>query len=279
MEEGADRLSRTHATCVVAWASSPCRWSPETLPRVERGPAMCMVSRRDASHRRCGSVRRGSLDRSPRGSVASAFPEPVPSSPRSLQRAERSRLPEPSAPTPEPAGDRDDEAYLPAEPHPPPARARLPGPHEDEGWPRRPGAPPRQGPQAARGQHPLQVAVTEGGDRFRRADRLRKPGEFRRVSRDGARRAGAHLIVLQTTVEGDGVMSPRIGLTVSRKVGNAVVRNRVKRRLREWFRRKRASIPSRTETVIIARASAAKASYADLAAELQRLVCAGGARG
>ena len=71
---------------------------------------------------------------------------------------------------------------------------------------------------------------------------------------------------------------PRIGLTVSRKVGNAVVRNRVKRRIREWFRRSRAAVPAGTETVVIARASAARISYAELAAELQRLVAAGARR-
>ena len=118
------------------------------------------------------------------------------------------------------------------------------------------------------------------GNRFRRADRLRKPGEFRRVSSDGARYAGSHLIVLQKVIVGDEVKNPRIGLTVSRKVGNAVVRNRVKRRLREWFRRSRASIPPRSETVVIARASAARASYQELTAELERLVVTrGGSRG
>lgn len=109
------------------------------------------------------------------------------------------------------------------------------------------------------------------GDRFRRADRLRKPGEFRRVSSEGARRAGSHLIVLQTVVEGDEVKNPRIGLTVSRKVGNAVVRNRVKRRLREWFRRSRDGILPGSETVVIARASAARVSYQELTSELDRL--------
>ena len=98
------------------------------------------------------------------------------------------------------------------------------------------------------------------------------------MSSEGARRAGAHLIVLQAASVGDEVKDPRIGLTVSRKVGNAVVRNRVKRRIREWFRRSRAAVPAGTETVVIARASAARISYAELAAELQRLVAAGARR-
>lgn len=46
---------------------------------------------------------------------------------------------------------------------------------------------------------------------------------------------------------------PRLGTTVSRKVGNAVVRNRWKRRLREIFRRNRDAIPSGFDYVVIVR--------------------------
>lgn len=49
----------------------------------------------------------------------------------------------------------------------------------------------------------------------------------------------------------------RLGLTVSRKVGNAVVRNRVKRRVREWFRHEADMLPSGLDIVVIARRDAA----------------------
>jgi ribonuclease P protein component len=63
----------------------------------------------------------------------------------------------------------------------------------------------------------------------------------------------------------------RIGLTVSRKVGNAVVRNRVRRRLREAFRRRWATLPP-VDLVCIVRSAAADASWDDLVREVDRLV-------
>lgn len=62
--------------------------------------------------------------------------------------------------------------------------------------------------------------------------------------------------------------APRLGLTVSRRVGGAVVRTRIKRRLREWFRRHRELIPPGKDLVIIARAPAGLASAEELENEL-----------
>jgi ribonuclease P protein component len=65
-----------------------------------------------------------------------------------------------------------------------------------------------------------------------------------------------------------GAERTRVGLTVSRKVGNAVVRNRVKRRLREAIRRQAEIIPSGFDVVIIAHPQAAEADLESLGAEV-----------
>jgi ribonuclease P protein component len=63
----------------------------------------------------------------------------------------------------------------------------------------------------------------------------------------------------------------RLGITVSRKVGGAVTRNRVKRRVREWFRARRGSLGGGLDWVVIARAPAAGLAREATEDELLRL--------
>lgn len=63
----------------------------------------------------------------------------------------------------------------------------------------------------------------------------------------------------------------RLGLAVSRRVGGAVVRNRVKRRVRDWFRRARPSLPEHVDLVVIARPQAATYTAGQTSEELTRL--------
>lgn len=92
----------------------------------------------------------------------------------------------------------------------------------------------------------------------------------------GSRQASRYFILLVVlradTAEEAG---PRLGITVSRKVGNAVVRNRVKRRIREWFRRERSALEERADLVVIARPPAAGLAGRAVAQELQELATAG----
>ena len=102
--------------------------------------------------------------------------------------------------------------------------------------------------------------MAAGGEAFPRAVRLRASADFRRLQREGLRLHVPHLVVRYRFTDRSG---PRFGLVVSRKVGNAVVRNRVKRWLREALRREKAGLPG-VDVSVIARSSAPRASAAEL---------------
>ena len=74
---------------------------------------------------------------------------------------------------------------------------------------------------------------------------------------------------------GDGA-ALRLGVVSSRKVGNAVIRNRARRRLREMFRRERPSLKGAADVVIVARASIASASWPELVADFRRIAARAG---
>jgi len=63
----------------------------------------------------------------------------------------------------------------------------------------------------------------------------------------------------------------RIGVTVSKKVGKAVERNRVKRLVREAFRRRKALFPAGLDLVFVAKRQAVQASYEQVVREIEKL--------
>ena len=98
--------------------------------------------------------------------------------------------------------------------------------------------------------------------------RLRKAPDFARVYGARAGKAGG-LIVLHSRANSVG--HPRVGFSVSTKVGSAVVRNRVRRHLRVAATVVIGDTDAALDFVVVARPPAATASLDDLTAELRRL--------
>ena len=85
---------------------------------------------------------------------------------------------------------------------------------------------------------------------FRKAEHLRSPLDFRRVY---ARRCAASDAWLLVQACGNGLTHCRLGLSVSRKYGNAVARNRLRRLYREAFRLSKHELPAGLDLVLIPR--------------------------
>jgi ribonuclease P protein component len=99
------------------------------------------------------------------------------------------------------------------------------------------------------------------GEGFPKSVRLRRRREFLRVQ-DAGRKVSVDPLLALALPNPAGVT--RLGVTVSSKVGNAVVRVRIRRRLRELFRKRRAEFPSGVDLVLIGRSSAATMEFAAL---------------
>lgn len=105
--------------------------------------------------------------------------------------------------------------------------------------------------------------------------RLRKRGEFRRVQDRGQRfTSGAVILLILPNTLGHR----RLGVTASTRVGNAVVRARVKRWFREIFRKNRELLPPSVDVVLIARSGAPEAGLHRLEADFRKLAAAAGSK-
>jgi len=138
-------------------------------------------------------------------------------------------------------------------------------------------APARQGPQA-----PVHLSLVRSAMKPRSSSRgrLSRSAEFERVYRQGRSTANRHLVLY--TFPNTTAKRPRLGLSVSRKVGGAVERNRVKRLLREAFAAAEPELSPGQDVVVVARPQARELAeregLAGIAESLGELIARGGLR-
>src|SRR5215213_8246885 len=161
-----------------------------------------------------------------------------------------------------------DEADLPAQEASPRQGAWLSRPHEDDRRSPRPGRAP-----GTRSQAP--VGLTAGRGPRPRLEMLSSPQDFQALQQRGSIRS--HPLLSARVLRTD-LGTTRFGLATSRALGSAVVRNRVRRRLREAIR---ALLPSRRpgwDGLVIAGRAIARAEYGALRDALDGLLGRPGAR-
>jgi ribonuclease P protein component len=102
---------------------------------------------------------------------------------------------------------------------------------------------------------------------LRAGQRLRRNNDFRAVREQGRRMdCGVFLLTWRVRGPGEPVAPARVGVVASRaSVGNAVHRNRAKRRLRELYRRHQHLVPPGVDLVLTARASLLRLGFAEAA--------------
>ena len=103
--------------------------------------------------------------------------------------------------------------------------------------------------------------MSEKSTRLARQERLRKRGQYLAVYRGGEKVHTPHFVLYALE---NNLDHHRLGVTVSKKIGKAVIRSRVKRQFREIFRSYRHLLPSFHDLVFNARRTAARAAHAEL---------------
>lgn len=163
-----------------------------------------------------------------------------------------------------------DEKNLSTSQSPTKTNARVSRPDGDAGGAQCAQAAAQQGTQAAGNCDSAQAAgLTRKPtpNSFGEADRLHRRDEYLRVQRQGTRYQTAHFVLYASVTAADG--RARLGIAVSRRIGKAVVRNRLKRRVRECFRTILwQTFAGGTDVVVIARAGAGELSTPTIRSEL-----------
>ena len=104
---------------------------------------------------------------------------------------------------------------------------------------------------------------------LKRINRLKKRYQFNYVYKSGEHFSGEHIVLYTATSKTKNI---KIGLAVTKKVGHAVVRNKIRRRLREIIKKELPNLKQNYNIIIIARDNVTEASFEQLSLELNKLI-------
>jgi len=110
---------------------------------------------------------------------------------------------------------------------------------------------------------------TKGSFRFTRKERLTHPGDFKRVMKTGRKLHSKNFILF---LKENGQQCHRLGVVVSKEVGPAAYRNRIKRVLREFFRLHKHRIKGALDIIVMAKRECLLKKYVDAKGELGRIL-------
>jgi ribonuclease P protein component len=115
-----------------------------------------------------------------------------------------------------------------------------------------------------------QATQTKTQRRFPKSHRLLRHSDFERVYKQGRRHFAAHMTVFYLRRADSELKGPRVGFTVSKALGGAVQRNRIRRRLREGVRLSDFLTDVAVDVVINPKRSALAADFNDLQSEVKK---------
>jgi ribonuclease P protein component len=101
---------------------------------------------------------------------------------------------------------------------------------------------------------------------FSKEERIRRRADFLKILREGMKSQTGHFWV---SMRPNGLPHCRLGITVGKRVGSSVVRNLLKRRVREFFRKNKNLFPSATDVVLSAKEGAGCLNFWQVADELK----------
>lgn len=161
------------------------------------------------------------------------------------------------------------EADVSTEQSTPQTNSWLPSPYGNPRGPCGFEGPTTQGAQATCSGHSQTRLLNQAGSSlsFPKTERLRKRPQFLSVARRGKRHHDKLFVLIWAPGPHPWT---RLGITASKRVGNAVARNRAKRLIREAFRRNKWTFPGGTDVVIIAKPKLVNATFTELEAALLR---------